>query len=117
MHKFSVASLITRSTNDISQIQQSVSMGLQVMIKAPVMAIWAICKIVSKSWQWSLATAIAVVVMLLGISIIMALCLPKFKKVQKQTDDINRIARENLNGLRVVKATMPKILKKINLKM
>lgn len=104
MHKFSVASLITRSTNDISQIQQSVSMGLQVMIKAPVMAIWAICKIVSKSWQWSLATAIAVVVMLMGISIIMALCLPKFKKVQKQTDDINRIARENLNGLRVVKA-------------
>lgn len=104
MHKFSTASLITRTTNDISQIQQTLSMGLQVIIKAPILAVWAICKIVTKSWQWSLATAISVVILLIMISIILALCVPKFKIVQKQTDDLNKVTTENLTGLRVVKA-------------
>ena len=104
MHKFSTASLITRSTNDISQIQQSVSMGLQVIFKAPVMAIWAIIKITTKSFEWSLATAIAVAIILVGVIIITTVVLPKFKIVQKQTDELNRVTTENLSGLRVIRA-------------
>ena len=104
MKKFSTSSLITRSTNDITQVQMFIAMGLQVIIKAPVLAVWAIVKILGKSWQWSLITAVAVAVLLITILIVLLLCLPKFKKMQKQTDNINRITRENLMGLKVVKA-------------
>lgn len=102
--KFSTASLITRTTNDITQIQMFVAMGLQVMIKAPIMAVWAICKIVGKSRQLSAVTASAVVVIITTIVTILLVLLPKFKIVQKQVDDVNRITRENLTGLRVVRA-------------
>lgn len=104
MKRFSTASLITRTTNDVTQVQNFIAMGLQMLVKAPIMAVWAIVKIVGKSWQWSVVTAIAVVVLLTTIIAILIACLPKFKKMQKQTDDINRVARENLTGLRVVKA-------------
>ncbi len=102
--KFSTASLITRSTNDIQQVLMFIVMGLQMLIKAPVTAIWAICKIAGQEWQWSLATAIGVVVVLAIVGISIALVLPKVRKMQKLTDDLNRVTRENLNGLRVVRA-------------
>ena len=102
--RFSTASLITRSTNDITQVQMLIVMGLQVMIKAPIMAVWAICKIAGKQWQWMLSTAIAVVVLLIIVGICVLLALPKFKQMQRITDDLNRITRENLNGLKVVRA-------------
>lgn len=101
---FSTASLITRSTNDITQIQMIIAMGLQVLIKAPIMAIWAITKISSKAWQWTLATGITVVVLVAMILVIMAFVLPKFKKIQKLTDNLNGVTRENLTGIRVVHA-------------
>ncbi len=104
MNKFSVASLITRSTNDVTQVQQMVTMSIQILIKVPIMFVWAIIKIVNKNWQWSVATAVAVSLLLLSVTIISILCVPKFKKLQKQTDEINNITRENLNGLRVIKA-------------
>lgn len=104
MKHFSTASLITRTTNDVTQVQNFIAMGLQMLVKAPIMAVWAIVKIVGKSWQWSVVTAVAVVVLLTTIIAILIACLPRFKKMQKQTDDINRVARENLTGLRVVKA-------------
>lgn len=104
LHRFSVSSLITRSTNDITQVQRVFSMGLQVVIRAPIMAILAIIKIANKSWQWSLATAISVVVIISVTLLLTLLCLPKFKSIQKQTDDLNRITQENLTGLRVIKA-------------
>ncbi len=104
MKHFSTASLITRTTNDVTQVQNFIAMGLQMLVKAPIMAVWAIVKIVGKSWQWSVVTAVAVVVLLATIVAILIACLPRFKKMQKQTDDINRVARENLTGLRVVKA-------------
>lgn len=102
--KFSTAGLITRTTNDITQIQMVVAMGLQVMIKAPIMAVWAICKIVGKSWQLSVVTASAVVLLVTTIIVLLAVLLPKFKVVQKQIDDLNRVTRENLTGLRVIRA-------------
>lgn len=102
--KFSTASLITRTTNDITQIQMVVAMGLQVMIKAPIMAVWAILKIVGKSWQLSALTALAVIVIVTAIAILMAVLIPKFKIVQRQVDDVNRVTRENLTGLKVVRA-------------
>ena len=102
--KFSTASLITRTTNDITQIQMFVAMGLQVMIKAPIMAVWAICKIIGKSWELSIVTASAVVVIVTTIVVLLFILLPKFKIVQKQVDDVNRTVRENLTGLRVVRA-------------
>lgn len=102
--KFSTASLITRTTNDITQIQMVVAMGLQVMIKAPVMAVWAIAKIVGKSWELSIVTASAVVVLVTTILVLLWILMPKFKIVQKQVDDVNRTTRENLTGLRVVRA-------------
>lgn len=104
LNKFSVSSLITRSTNDITQIQRVFSMGLQVVIRAPIMAILAIVKIANKSWQWSLATGISVAVIALVTVFLVVLCLPKFKSIQKQTDDLNKITQENLTGLRVIKA-------------
>ena len=102
--KFSVPSLITRSTNDITQIQLTVAMGLQVIVKAPVMAIWAIVTILGKSWEWSLATAVAVIVLMLLIAFIVIFALPRFRKIQTLTDNVNRVTRENLTGLRVVRA-------------
>lgn len=102
--KFSTASLITRTTNDITQIQMVVAMGLQVMIKAPIMAIWAVLKIVGKSWELSVVTASAVVILVTTIIVLLLILLPKFKAVQKQIDDVNRVTRENLTGLRVVRA-------------
>ena len=101
---FSTDSLITRSTNDITQVQMLISMGLQVMIKAPIMAVWAITKISSKSWQWTAATAAAIVLLLLLIVIAVTFALPRFRKVQKLTDNLNRVTRENLTGIRVVRA-------------
>lgn len=101
---FSTASLITRSTNDITQVQMLVAMGLQMMIKAPIMAVWAITKIATKSWQWTASTAVAVVLLLILISIIVSLAMPKFKKAQFLTDNLNRVTRENLTGIRVVRA-------------
>lgn len=102
--RFSTSSLITRSTNDTQQITFLVGMGLQVLVKAPIMAVWGIIKILGKSWQWSVLTACAVVFLLLVITTIMILCVPKFKVVQKQTDDINRVTRENLTGIRIIHA-------------
>lgn len=102
--KFSTASLITRSTNDIQQVLMFIVMGLQMLIKAPVTAVWAICKISGQEWQWSLTTAIGVLIVLGVVGICITLVLPKVKKMQKLTDDLNRIARENLTGLRVVRA-------------
>lgn len=101
---FSTASLITRSTNDITQIQMCVTMGLQAMIKAPIMAVWAIVKISGKSWEWTAATGGTVLVLVLMLGTIIALTMPKFKSIQKYTDNLNRTARENLTGLRVVRA-------------
>lgn len=102
--RFSTASLITRTTNDITQIQILVALGLQVMIKAPIMAVWAILKIVGKNWQLSLVTAAAVVIIISVILILMRLVLPKFRIVQQQIDDVNRVTRENLNGIRIIRA-------------
>ncbi|MDU4733974.1 MAG: ABC transporter ATP-binding protein [Thomasclavelia ramosa] len=101
---FSTASLITRSTNDISQIQTLVVMGLQAIIKAPIMAVWAIFKIAGKSWQWTASTCVAVIVLLVIVGSCMIFALPKFKKLQQLTDDLNRVTRENLTGISVVRA-------------
>lgn len=101
---FSTASLITRSTNDITQVQTLIVMGLQMLIKAPITAVWAICKISGKAGEWTLTTAVAVAVLLGVVLICLILALPKFRKMQKLTDDVNRVTRENLTGLRVVRA-------------
>ena len=104
INRFSTASLITRTTNDVTQIQMLVAMGLQVIIKAPIMAVWAICKIQSKSWQWTTATFCAVLFMLVLILIAVTFAMPRFKRIQTLTDNLNRVTRENLTGLRVVRA-------------
>ena len=104
INNFSTASLITRSTNDVLQIQMLIALGLQVMIKGPIMAVWVICKILGKSWQWTAATGGAVVVLFIIIGIALVLAFPKFKIVQKLTDNLNRVTRENLTGIRVVRA-------------
>ena len=104
MSKFSTASLITRSTNDITQIQMFITMGLQLIVKSPIMAVWAVCKIAGKGFEWTVATAIAVVILLVAVVILMAMVMPKFKAMQRLTDNINLVARENLTGLRVVRA-------------
>lgn len=101
---FSTASLITRSTNDITQIQNFVVMGLSALIRAPIMAVWAIIKISGKSYQWSIATAVAVAVLVIAVVIITSVVIPKFRKMQTLTDNLNRTTRENLTGLRVVRA-------------
>ena len=101
---FSTSSLITRTTNDVTQIEMLIAMGLQLLIKAPITAVWAITKILNKSWQWSVATAIAVVVLLSVIGMLTIIVLPRFKKVQKLIDKINGVTRENLTGIRVVRA-------------
>ena len=104
MQDISVPSLITRTTNDVNQIQMIVSMGLQMMIKSPIMAVWAVIKILGKSWELSAVTAAFVVVICATILTIMSICLPRFRMVQKLTDKINRVARENLTGINVVHA-------------
>lgn len=104
INKFSTSSLITRSTNDITQVQMLITMGLQIIVKAPIMAVWAITKIVGKGLEWTFATGIAVTVMIIMIVIIMSFVMPRFKKMQILTDNINRVTRENLTGLRVVRA-------------
>ena len=101
---FSTSSLITRTTNDITQIQMLVAMGMQLMIKAPITAIWAITKILNKSWQWSAITAVGICILLGVIAILMVIVMPRFKKVQKLIDKINGVTRENLTGIRVVRA-------------
>ena len=102
--QFSTSSLITRTTNDITQIEMLIAMGLQLLIKAPITAIWAITKILNKSWQWSAITAVAVAILMTTIAIIMVIVLPRFKKVQKLIDKLNGVTRENLTGIRVVRA-------------
>lgn len=104
MQDFSIPSLITRTTNDITQIQMIVSMGLQMIIKSPIMAVWAVIKILGKSWELSAVTAAFVVVICVFVLAVMATCIPRFRIVQKRTDKINRVARENLTGINVVHA-------------
>ena len=104
INKFSTASLITRSTNDVTQVQMLVAMGMQVALRAPIMAIWALSKIATKSWHWSLTVVGAVVLLCLMLAAIFLIAVPRFKKIQTLTDDINERMRENLTGLRVVRA-------------
>lgn len=104
INAFSTSSLITRTTNDVTQVQMLIGMGLQAMIKAPIMATWAIIKITGKNMVWSAATGIGVLILLITIIILMILVFPKFKLVQKLTDNLNRITRENLTGIRVIRA-------------
>ncbi|MNW33381.1 putative ABC transporter ATP-binding protein [compost metagenome] len=104
MNNFSTASLITRSTNDITQIQTVVALGLQVIIKAPILAVWAIVKIADKNWQWTASTGAAVAVLIVMLSVIVIFALPSFQRIQRLTDNLNRVTREHLTGLRVVRA-------------
>ncbi len=104
INAFSTASLITRSTNDVSQVQMMVVLSLQVVVKAPLMAVWAIMKIAGKAWQWSLATGIAVVLLVAILSIAIVRTFPRFKRIQWLQDALNQAARENLTGIRVVRA-------------
>ncbi len=102
--RFSTASLITRSTNDVMQVQMLIVMGLEVLLRAPVMAVWAIGKIAGRNWQWTTTTAIAVVVLLCIVGVCILFAMPKFKKMQVLTDNLNRVTRENLTGLQVIRA-------------
>ncbi len=104
INKFSTASLITRSTNDITQVQNIVAMGLQLLIKAPITSVWAISKMLGKGSEWTVATGVAILALLVLISIVMIFAMPRFKKIQKLTDRINLVTRENLTGIRVVRA-------------
>ncbi|MBQ9369658.1 MAG: ABC transporter ATP-binding protein [Clostridia bacterium] len=102
--RFSTASLITRCTNDISQVQMLITMGMQVALRAPIMAVWAITKIATKNWQWSVATVAAVFALFILLGAVFFFAVPRFKRIQKLTDDLNERMRENLTGLRVVRA-------------
>lgn len=102
--KFSTASLITRSTNDVTQIQMLITMGLQMIVKAPIMAVWAITKIMGKGYEWTAATGVTTLILIAMIAVLIVLLMPKFKKMQILTDNLNRVTRENLTGLRVVRA-------------
>lgn len=104
MKKFSTSSLITRTTNDVTQIEMLIAMGLQLIVKAPITAVWAVSKILNKSWEWSAITGVAVVVLLGVVISLVATVMPKFKKVQKLIDRVNGLTRENLTGIRVVRA-------------
>lgn len=104
INKFSTASLITRTTNDITQVQMLIAMGLQMIVKAPILAVWAIVKISSRQWQWSVVVAAAVILLVLMFAFILLVVVPKFKKIQSMTDDMNSVTRENLTGVRVVRA-------------
>lgn len=102
--KFSTSSLITRCTNDVQQVEMLIIMGLQVLIKAPVTAIWAICKICTKSWQWTFSMGMAILILIAVVAVCIIIALPKFKKIQVLTDNLNRVTRENLTGLPVIRA-------------
>ena len=102
INNFSIPSLITRTTNDITQVQMLVVIGLQILIKSPILAVWSIIKILDKGWQWSLATGIAVAALLVVSVVMIALAIPKFKLLQQQTDDLSRVSRENLDRKSVV---------------
>lgn len=104
IQQFSIPSLTTRTTNDLTQIQQVVAMGLQVMIKGPITAVWAVLKIAGKNWQWTTTTGVAVLILLIMLSVVLTLVQPRFAKMQQLTDKVNSITRENLTGLRVVRA-------------
>jgi len=104
INRFSTASLITRSTNDITQIQMVVTMGLQIIVKAPILAVWAITKIAGKGYEWSLATGVAILILILMFTFVIIFVMPRFMKMQTLTDNLNRVVRENLAGLRVVRA-------------
>ncbi|MBR3489991.1 MAG: ABC transporter ATP-binding protein [Bacilli bacterium] len=104
IRKFSTSSLITRTTNDVTQIEMTVAMGLQMMIKAPIMAVWAVSKILDKSVEWSALTGIGVLILLATISTILIIVIPKFERVQKLTDKVNGVTGEHLNGIRVIHA-------------
>lgn len=103
--RFSTASLITRTTNDVTQVQMVVSMGMQVLIKAPILAVCAILEILGKGWQWSLATGVTVAILAVMVITLVLIVLPKFKKIQTLTDNVNRVTRENLTGIRVIRAS------------
>ena len=102
--KFQTSSLITRTTNDVTQVEMLIGMGLQMMVKAPIMAVWAIMKILNKGVEWSILTACCVVVLLVTVGILMIIVLPRFEKVQKTIDKINGVTSENLSGIRVIRA-------------
>ena len=102
--KFSTSSLITRTTNDVMQVEMLIGMGLQLLIKAPIMAVWAVMKIVDKSFEWSMLTAAGVIILLITVGILMVIVLPRFAKVQKLIDKVNSVTRENLTGIRVIRA-------------
>ena len=104
MKKFSTSSLITRTTNDVTQVDMVIGLGLQMMVKAPIMAVWAILKILNKGMEWSILTGICVLVLLASVSIILIIVLPRFERVQKLIDQINGVTRENLTGIRVIRA-------------
>jgi len=104
INHFSTSSLITRSTNDIMQVQMLIVMALQLVIKAPIMAVWAITKILGKGYEWSMATGVGVLIVLVMVTILMIFVMPKFKKMQTLIDNVTRVTRENLTGLRVVRA-------------
>ncbi len=104
INNFSTASLITRSTNDVTQVQTFIVIGLQLLIKAPILAVWAVLKITGKNWELSLTTGIAILILLIIVGICIAIALPRFAKLQKLTDNLNRIARENLSGISVTRA-------------
>lgn len=104
MKNFSTPTLITRTTNDVNQLQMFIAMGLQMLIKAPILATWAICKISSSSFEWTMATIVCVAIIVITVGIIVALCLPKFKRIQNLTDNLNNATRKNVSGVRVVRA-------------
>ncbi|MCL2890688.1 MAG: ABC transporter ATP-binding protein/permease [Methanomassiliicoccaceae archaeon] len=104
INKFSTASLITRSTNDVTQVQMIVTMGLQIVVKAPILAVWALIRISNGSMEWTMAMAVAIIIMITLFAAVILLVIPKFKKMQSLTDDLNRVVRENLTGLPVVRA-------------
>ena len=102
--EFSTSSLITRTTNDVTQIEMFLGMGLQLLIKSPITAVWAVTKILNKSWEWSTITGIAVLILLSVVAVLIAVVVPKFKIIQKLTDKINNVTRENITGVRVIRA-------------
>lgn len=104
MKRFSVPSLITRTTNDVMKLQNFMAMGVQLLFKAPIMAVWAICKISTTDIKWTMAVLISVVIIVVCVGILVSVCLPRFRKIQKLTDDINNVMRENISGVRVVRA-------------
>lgn len=104
VNKFGTPSLITRTTNDVVQMQNFVAMGLQIMIKAPVLAVWAICKVSASAVEWTVATAVVVAVIVVVVGVLMVICLPKFRKMQKLIDELNNSMRDNITGVRVVRA-------------